>query len=447
MKLKFRGSVKGDLEVDGNSMSSLEELEGLLTTNFETLKGKHLKLLCKGKQLSSDSDVASKVKNKSVIMVLATEATVVKDLNQAGERNVEVKEEDEYEKLLENLLSEDLDSASRLSSADATLDFEVCDQHGNPIQFPPASKNFLLKGMMFHEKGRTFLKVEQEENNSSYGNKDFSFSSNNKEQEDEGEEANNSSKLLRCALDYFLKSQENFKQTDPRLLELIDNFGYLLLDIAWTIFKLGLVPQVPDTFQKYVHGAAQSLANSHGPHLERLIHVKGFNCPERVIYCRLHFLQGLSLLYSSTNSQEQQQESGMRSEQDIQSVEQSKSTLKQALHECSSLVVDENEIQCLQSKLLDEQNLYTPKYLAIRALRSCSTASTSFMNIPSSSSSRNVDGKLMEEEEEEEEKLDDISLQRIKEASSFIIQRQLISESIQERELQEHIISKFKFFE
>ena len=58
------------------------------------------------------------------------------------------------------------------------------------------------------------------------------------------------------------------------LLEQVDNYGLLSLDIAWCYLNLGNISQLPDA-EVRLQRCEEVFAKSYGPNLERLVNLKG----------------------------------------------------------------------------------------------------------------------------------------------------------------------------
>ena len=315
-------------------LPTFEELLRAIEDQFD-LGSVEMKVLCKGKQLSSST--MGLVKDKAVLMVIATEKKTIREVKRADERGTMRREEDEYASLVNDLLVSHLDKSAHFEG----LEFELADQNGRPFELPAGVKESLLRGMMLHEKGRTFLKLEEERRNRRFC-------------EEEGEEGGESSNDggLRTALSVLLQSQQAFAASDPRLLKIIDNYGYLLLDLAWTLLLLNVHTRYPSAFQTFVEAATLSLAEAHGAFGQRLFQMKGFDCAEKVIYCRLHLLQGVSAMLGLSEEREGESEEE-RNERREQLQRQAKEKLETALNEHHELSVNPVIANHVQQLLLE----------------------------------------------------------------------------------------------
>ena len=117
---------------------------------------------------------------------------------------------------------------------------ELEDQFGNIVKIPPEEKKALIVAMALHEKGRTSLKRE-----------DYSR-----------------------ALVFFLEADEEFKRCNAQILNSVDNYALLDLDIAWCYFCLQSVANLPEAYER-LKRCEERFHSSYGPNLERLQALKG----------------------------------------------------------------------------------------------------------------------------------------------------------------------------
>jgi hypothetical protein len=217
-----------------------------------------MKILLAGKVLRDDLTLEEQgVKNNAKFMALKAAS------QQQREEVIKKADEEERKRRV-------IEAAERISerSEDELLTnygFELTDQKGNKMDIPAKQKAGLVKGMTLHEKGKACL-LEKD---------------------------------LRSALDFFLEADKGFNQCELQLLNLVDNYALLCLDIAWTYFLMQNLDHFKDAAWR-LDQAEKMLKNSHGPNQERLIAVKGGACPEMVIYARLFLLQAI-VAYHSQN--------------------------------------------------------------------------------------------------------------------------------------------------
>jgi len=95
------------------------------------------------------------------------------------------------------------------------------------------------------------------------------------------------------ALKIFEAAEREFLNVSEEILEMIDNYGLLCLDIAWTFYQMQQIEQLQNANEK-IKTANKFLEKSHGKDMERLMKVTGGFAPQRVLYARLHLLQGIT---------------------------------------------------------------------------------------------------------------------------------------------------------
>jgi len=98
---------------------------------------------------------------------------------------------------------------------------------------------------------------------------------------------------LGMASSFLLEADIAFqKVNDTVLLDKIDNYARLCLDITWCLLKSKNVSEL-DSHAWRLEKAHQILKNAYGENNERLIQLRGGCCPDLVIYVRLFLLQAV----------------------------------------------------------------------------------------------------------------------------------------------------------
>jgi len=271
MLLKIRGKFKKDILIGDES--TVQDLK-LVIQNDSGLDTGVFSLIAGGKSLS---DGGKKLKDYGItdsklIMVIASSSST------------EVETVCEKEKTLSHL-EKVVETASKLASRSRIVDdendftreekkshfmFELTDQHGKRVKISSQDQDALMKGMMIHEKGRHIL----------YGNKT---------------KRRPFQQQIRDALAFFHESEQSFRNVDPKLLDLVDNYACVCLDVVWCLFLLQDLRNI-SVAERLLQATEAGFIKSHGPNLERLVHVKGPHCAERALYVRLHLLQGVLAL-------------------------------------------------------------------------------------------------------------------------------------------------------
>lgn len=221
----------------------------------------HFNLILKGKILSPEKRLDEQnVKNNSKIMVIS--------VSSENERNV-MREEEKENRSEDEGVQRTRRGFQILSERDGTEDpattpfLEIADQKGNPLQIPDNERKALIMAMGFHEKGRALMKNRKHSS----------------------------------ALFYLLMADEQFKQCDSTILNAVDNFAVLQLDIVWCYQALSALSHLDDAKQR-VQNAERCFLRCYGDQQSRLQQIKGHTGGEDVLFLRLDLLQS-SLAYHS----------------------------------------------------------------------------------------------------------------------------------------------------
>ncbi|XP_028660007.1 NEDD8 ultimate buster 1 [Erpetoichthys calabaricus] len=219
--------------------------------NEEFGLGIEMKLIFKGKELKVDKTLAEQnIKHNSKIMVLKLESKSKSKIIEEEKQNQMLKRSQKGFQILSNR-DESMDP-------ETTPYLEIADQKGNPIKFPSEEKKALIMAIGLHEKGRAFLKK-----------KDYPM-----------------------ALCFLLQADEKFDVCHSDLLESVDNYAVLQLDIVWcyrALEQMSLLEDAKARLQK----AEDAFLKCYGKDRERLVQIKGNSRGEEVLFLRLYLLQGL----------------------------------------------------------------------------------------------------------------------------------------------------------
>ncbi|KAL1505617.1 hypothetical protein ABEB36_005141 [Hypothenemus hampei] len=175
---------------------------------------------------------------------------------------------EEFEKIENKTMEvETIKTDSKLLANDCSY-MRLEDQFGNTIKIPEAERSALIVALTLHEKGRAALKRE-----------DFS-----------------------TALVYFLESDQEFKNCSSALLNSVDNYALLDLDIAWCYLCLQSFTHLPEAEER-LKRCKIKFSKIYGSNLERLIAVKGTPGNEACLLARLHLLQAVVLYHQNKRSE------------------------------------------------------------------------------------------------------------------------------------------------
>ncbi|MBN3294815.1 NUB1 protein, partial [Amia calva] len=223
-----------------------------------------MKLILSGKQLVPGKTLEQQnVKHNSKIMVL--------EVNETEKKKMAVEEEKQRSQT--ESLKRTKKAFQILSERDGSVDpettpfLEIADQKGNPITIPEVERRALILAMGLHEKGRALMKRKQYE----------------------------------AALNHLLQADEQFSKCGSQLLNSVDNYAVLQLDVAWCYRTLKSLECLTDAKQR-LQTAETCFLKCYGERRERLLQIKGSTGREEVLFLRLYLLQGL-VAYTEGNDQ------------------------------------------------------------------------------------------------------------------------------------------------
>lgn len=98
------------------------------------------------------------------------------------------------------------------------------------------------------------------------------------------------------ALLLLLEAEQEFKQCNSQLLQQVDNYGLLSLDLSWCYLNLCSISQLPNA-QHRLEECEKNFHKSYGSNLERLVALKGSAGNEAALFLRLHLLQAIVLYH------------------------------------------------------------------------------------------------------------------------------------------------------
>ncbi|XP_049912610.1 NEDD8 ultimate buster 1 isoform X2 [Epinephelus moara] len=163
-------------------------------------------------------------------------------------------------------------------SEDTVPFLEIGDQSGNPLKIPHKLKKALILAMGFHEKGRSLMKKKQFDN----------------------------------ALCHLLQADQLFSKVGSTLLNSVDNFAVLQLDIVWCYQALEALSCLDDGKSR-LQRAEDCFLQCYGEQKQRLLMIKGNTGREEVLFLRLYLLQSLLSYIEGNDDQAQRQLSKVES--------------------------------------------------------------------------------------------------------------------------------------
>ncbi|XP_058252051.1 NEDD8 ultimate buster 1 isoform X2 [Hemibagrus wyckioides] len=230
-----------------------QELMDRITEKFEL---KYIKLILNGRILRPDKRLDEQnVKNNSKVMVMKLSEP---------EKKKEMMEKEKLQRFHQESMQRTQKGFEILSERDGSEDpattpfLEIADQKGNPIQIPIIEKKALVLAMGFHEKGRALMKKKEYD----------------------------------AALCHLLLADDQFSKCDSALLNTVDNYAVLQLDIVWCYAALEQLPCLQDSRQR-LQQAENCFLKCYGEKQQRLQTIKGNTGGEDVLFLRLYLLQSL----------------------------------------------------------------------------------------------------------------------------------------------------------
>lgn len=167
------------------------------------------------------------------------------------------------------------------------------NQSGETVYVPENEKRALILALLLHEKGKVQLKAEN----------------------------------FNEALIFFLEADREIGSCNSSLVQTIDNYAILNLDIVWCYLCLKSIMQLPDA-ERRLQICEQSFKKSYGENFSRLAELKGNTENEKTLIMRLHLLQGVLYFHQNRRSE-------------------ANNLLTIAERELNSLKVDENQVKML----------------------------------------------------------------------------------------------------
>lgn len=142
------------------------------------------------------------------------------------------------------------------------------DQDGNAIHIPPNERKSLVIALALHKKGRAALDREN----------------------------------YHEALILFLEADQEFTACNANLLETVDNYALLNLDIVWCYLCLKSLTQLPDAERRLII-CEESFRRTYGDNMDRVRALKGNAANEKALMMRLHLLQAVVMFHQNRRSE------------------------------------------------------------------------------------------------------------------------------------------------
>ncbi|XP_071792301.1 NEDD8 ultimate buster 1-like [Asterias amurensis] len=216
----------------------------------------HLKLISCGSVLQDAASIHSQhVRHGSQVMVICLSETEIEARGREKQATNLIKTKEAAA-----ILAKRKDGGS--SGSRERYFLQIADQTGKPIDIPDDEREALSVALTLNEKGKACLKRKQ------YGE----------------------------ALLILLEAEKAFSQCRSEILNTVDNFAVLCLDIVWCYLCLQNMNELPDAEAK-LKRCEDCFRRSYGDDLQRLTSLKGQNTQELALYVRLYLLQGILAFY------------------------------------------------------------------------------------------------------------------------------------------------------
>uniref|UniRef100_A0A182M6D9 UBA domain-containing protein n=1 Tax=Anopheles culicifacies TaxID=139723 RepID=A0A182M6D9_9DIPT len=156
------------------------------------------------------------------------------------------------------------DAKMLINENDSSNFMSIEDQSGNAIFLPKEEKQSLLMGLTLYEKGKAAMTVGNFEE----------------------------------ALLLLLEADHDFRSCNSQLLDVVDNYALLNLDIVWCYLCLKNLHQLPDAEQR-LKMCELKFQQSYGKNMQRVTEIRGQQSNEKIPLVRLHLLKAILYFYQN----------------------------------------------------------------------------------------------------------------------------------------------------
>eukprot|EP00002_Diphylleia_rotans_P032223 TRINITY_DN674_c0_g1_i5.p1 TRINITY_DN674_c0_g1~~TRINITY_DN674_c0_g1_i5.p1 ORF type:complete len:369 (-),score=84.33 TRINITY_DN674_c0_g1_i5:998-2104(-) len=279
IQASISGGTQQTLEIDPTQTSGWR-LKQMICERLESgLEPHAIKVIAAGRTIKDEATISQQgiTKDTKAVVVKTSSSVVAKPEAVAAAsseiQKTEAKPEQSVHERVERIAkaTDKIAQSARAPEAGYDTEFvEIQDSETGDVleSLDPNDRRMLIKAIALHERGLGFMK----------------------------------SKDIDTAIGCFVKSEEAFHECSPSILVSFDNYAYMCLDLVWCQMLKRNVHflQEADTRLQQVEAMFHKV---HGPNLERLMRAKKGFCPEKLLYARLHLLQGVVAYHMNRRDQ------------------------------------------------------------------------------------------------------------------------------------------------